>query len=110
MLMKFLKFFLVFILCVPLLFINIRKDIDWGDDSALYLMQAKYITQGTPQENTQYIYNSDRYLMGPPAYPIGFPIMLSIVYYFYGLDFHAISIFITITLISLCLLILLYYF
>ncbi len=105
----FLKVLLVLLLTVPLLFINIRKDIDWGDDNAHYLLQAKYIAQGVPQANTQYIYNSNCPVLGPPAYPIGFPLMLSGVYYVKGLNLHAFNLIMTMALIILCLLMVLYY-
>jgi hypothetical protein len=104
-----LKVITVLLLCLPLLFINIRNDIDWGDDNAHYLLQAKYITEGTPQANTQYIYNSDCPVLGPPAYPIGFPLILSGVYYFKGLNLHAFSLMLAIALIAVCLLLVLYY-
>jgi hypothetical protein len=89
------------LLCLPLLFINIRNDIDWGDDNAHYLLQAKYIAQGTPQANSQYIFNPDCPVLGPPAYPIGLPLLLSGVYYFMGLNFHAFSLLFTFALIAL---------
>jgi hypothetical protein len=103
------KFLLVFILLLPLLFINIRNDIDWGDDNAHYLLQARYISDGTPQANTQYVFNPDCSVLGPPAYPIGFPLLLSGVYHFKGLNLHAFSLILTLSLIALGILMLFYY-
>jgi hypothetical protein len=68
---------LLILVCLPLFFINIRGDIDWGDDNAQYLSQARNIVNGVPQGNTGYIYNSDCAVLGPPAYPVGFPLLLS---------------------------------
>jgi hypothetical protein len=103
------KFLTVLLLCLPLLFINIRNDIDWGDDNAHYLLQARYIAQGTPQANSQYIFNPDCPVLGPPAYPIGFPLLLSSIYVFKGFNLHAFSILLTLGLIALCLLLVAYY-
>ncbi|MEI6123943.1 MAG: hypothetical protein WCQ95_09985 [Bacteroidota bacterium] len=105
----FVKVLLVLLLCLPLFFINIRNDIDWGDDNAHYLLQAKYIIETTPQTHTQYIYNINCAVLGPPSYPIGFPLLLSVVYGVKGLNLHAFSIFMTLALVALCLLMVLYY-
>jgi len=104
-----LKVLLTLLLCLPLLFINIRNDIDWGDDNSHYLLQAKYISEGTPQANTQYIYNSNCPVLGPAAYPVGFPLMLSVVYFFKGLNLHAFSLVLTMALIALCFMMVLFY-
>ena len=42
---------------VPLLFLNLRNDHDWGDDFAQYLEQAENISLGKPMAQTGYIYN-----------------------------------------------------
>lgn len=82
----------IFILvCLPLFFINIRTDIDWGDDNAQYLAQAKNIVHGIPQSKTGYVFNSDCAVLGPPAYPVGFPLLLSPVYAFAGNNMLAFS-------------------
>jgi hypothetical protein len=64
-------------------FINIKSTHDWGDDFAQYLHQAKNIVQGIPQSQTGYIINPDYSLLGPPAYTMGFPLLLSVVYPFF---------------------------
>ncbi len=101
-----LKFALIFLLCCPLLLINIRDDIDWGDDNAHYLLQAKYIVNDIPQSQTQYVYNINCQQLGPPAYPMGFPLLLSVVYYFEGMNFLSFSLYLTAFLIILALLML----
>ena len=70
--------FLLFFVGVFL--INIKSTHDWGDDFAQYLHQAKNIVQGIPQSQTGYIINPDYSLLGPPAYTMGFPLLLSLVY------------------------------
>jgi hypothetical protein len=67
---------LVLILLLPLLFINIKKSHDWGDDFAQYIHQARNILIGEPQNNTGYIYN-ENYFIGPKAYPTGFPLIMA---------------------------------
>lgn len=73
------KWFLLLALLVfiPLLFLNIRADHDWGDDFAQYLAQADNIAQGKPMAATGYIYNPEYPSLGPKAYPPGFPIMIA---------------------------------
>ncbi len=105
----FYKAVLVLVLCLPLFLINIRNDIDWGDDNANYIMQAKYIAQGIPQSETQYIFNSDYSVLGPPAYPMGFPLLLSGVYFYKGMNLHAFNYAITLALVFLCVLLFFYY-
>ena len=65
------------IVFLPLLFINIRSDHDWGDDFSQYLSQAENISQGRAMTETGYIYNEAYPSLGPKAYPPGLPIMLA---------------------------------
>src|SRR4030095_8281697 len=82
-------------LIVPLLislaapaFINIRYDHDWGDDFAMYILEAKHIALGIPLSNLEFVYDPVTSWGGPPAYPVGFPLMLAPIYYFFGLSFR----------------------
>lgn len=68
---------LAVIVFLPLLFINIRSDHDWGDDFAQYLAQAENISQGIPMAQTGYIYNDAYPSLGPKAYPPGFPLLIA---------------------------------
>jgi hypothetical protein len=86
-----------------------RSDIDWGDDNAHYLLQAKYIAQGTPQSQTHYIFNADCPVLGPPAYPVGYPLALAGIYMLKGLNFHAFVVAMSLALILLCLIMVVYY-
>ena len=37
---------------------HLRAGHDWGDDFAMYIMEARNITQGKPLDATGYIYNT----------------------------------------------------
>lgn len=101
--MQKLSYVLVGLLCLPLLFINIKDTHDWGDDFAQYIHQAANITEGKPQGETGYVYNEDMFL-GPKAYPVGFPLLLAPVYTFCGNSIKAFTIFISAALFLSCLL------
>ena len=68
---------------------------DWGDDFASYLMQAISIVEGAigsfVVHNTFTIEHSS-YLIGPTAYPWGYPLILAPVYLINGLDIFAFKI------------------
>jgi 4-amino-4-deoxy-L-arabinose transferase-like glycosyltransferase len=74
---------LVILLFLPVLFINIRSNHDWGDDFAQYIHQAENIVSGIPQSETGFVYNEENYI-GPAAYPSGFPLLLAPVYAIFG--------------------------
>jgi hypothetical protein len=77
----------LFLLLIPLFFINIHSSHDWGDDFAQYITQAKNIVEGIPQSQTGYIYNETYRQHAPPAYPIGFPLIIAPVYAVFGIDY-----------------------
>jgi hypothetical protein len=83
------------VLLLPLFFINVKSSHDWGGDFAMYIMQAKNIWHGQPQGETAYIYNPENPVLGPPAYPAGFPMLLSPVYAIAGNSIYAFSLWIT---------------
>ncbi len=68
---------LALVLFLPLLFINVRNDHDWGDDFAQYLAQAENISQGKSMTETGYIYNDAYPSLGPKAYPPGLPLIIA---------------------------------
>jgi len=86
---------LMAIILLPLFFINVRNSHDWGGDFAMYIMQAKHIAEGISQSDIPYIYNPDNPVLGPPAYPIGFPLLLSPVYALAGNSIFAFTLWIT---------------
>jgi 4-amino-4-deoxy-L-arabinose transferase-like glycosyltransferase len=67
-------------------FVTIREGHSWGDDFAMYVMQAHNIADATPFSSTGFIYNP-RNPLGPVAYPPVFPILLAPVYKVFGLNF-----------------------
>jgi hypothetical protein len=92
---KNLGFFIVIIICLPLFFINVKNCHDWGSDFAQYIHQAINIVKGIPQSETGYVFNKDIPFLGPPAYTMGFPILLSPIYYFFGNNIKAFAYFIS---------------
>lgn len=83
------------VVLLPLFFINVKKSHNWGGDFAMYIMQSGNIIAGTPQGETPYIYNPGNAVLGPPAYPVGFPLLLSPVYAVAGNSIFAFSMWIT---------------
>ncbi|MCK5338558.1 MAG: hypothetical protein KAJ50_07095, partial [Bacteroidales bacterium] len=86
---------LMAVMMLPLFFINVRSSHDWGGDFAMYIMQAENIVNGVSQSETAYIYEPDNPVLGPPAYPIGFPLLLSPVYALAGNSVFAFTLWIT---------------
>lgn len=73
-----------FLIFSPLLFLNIRHDHDWGGDFAQYLSQADNIAHFRAMDKTGYLYNEDYSMLGPKAYPPGFPLIIAPLTYFFG--------------------------
>ena len=74
----------------------------WGDDFSLYIAQAKAICLG----NLTNLYEQNKYAMqhsmriiGPYLYPNGFPLLLSPIFKFLGLNFIAMKFFCSLFLI-----------
>lgn len=98
----------VILLFVPLLFISNRSSHDWGDDFAQYIHQAKNIVQGIPQSETGFIYSQENFI-GPRAYPVGFPLLLSPVYAIFGNNMKVFTGYISVFYFMLALLLVLFY-
>ena len=62
---------------LPLMFLNIRHDHDWGGDFAQYIAQADNIAHFRPMNATGYVYNKDYPSLAPKAYPPGFPLLIA---------------------------------
>lgn len=78
---------LVLIFCL----LSLNKGHVWGDDFALYISQAKAITDGSLYdlyETNKILVNSGN-ISSPYLYPQGYPILLSLLYSIAGLDFVA---------------------
>ena len=76
----------------------IKEGHDWGGDFSLYIAQSQAFLNGTIDvlygENKFTVLNSSKF-SGPYLYPFGFPVLLSAVYYFVGLDFVLLKLFCT---------------
>jgi 4-amino-4-deoxy-L-arabinose transferase-like glycosyltransferase len=94
---------LVLFIFLPILFINNKDSHNWGGDFAQYINQARCISEGISQSETGYIFNEQNPYLGAPAYPVGFPIILAPVYYFFGNNIFAFSIVISVFLFGLSL-------
>lgn len=90
-----------------LLFINIRNGHDWGDDFAQYLIQAGNIVRGNPQTLNGLVQTSDKFAV--PAYPAGFPLLISPVYAISGYEIAPYLILLSLLLIWLSILVFRYY-
>ncbi|NNF01880.1 MAG: hypothetical protein HKN22_04280 [Bacteroidia bacterium] len=97
---RYLILSIVLILALPLLFVNIKDSYDWGGDFAMYLKQTENIVKGVPQSATGYIYNENYSMLGPPAYTVGFPLLLTPVYIFYEFKIIPYNYYLTLMLIA----------
>jgi len=67
----------------------LNRGHDWGDDFASYIMQAKSIWTGTTQEfvdHNRFTVEESSILLGPIAYPWGYPLILVPAYAVKGLS------------------------
>lgn len=64
-------------LFLPLVFINFNSPHNWGDDFAQYLMHSQKLAAFQNPYEINYIYNPNYAVMSPPAYPLGFSLLLS---------------------------------
>ena len=96
------------ILLLPLLFINVKNSHDWGGDFAMYIMQARNIVNGISQTEIPYIYNPENAVVGPPAYFIGFPLILSPVYAIFGNSIYAFTLCVSVFLFLVGLIMVMY--
>lgn len=66
-------------------FSTIREGHPWGDDFAQYIQHAENISAGAPYERILFVYDSRAHL-GPRVYPPVFPLLLSPVCRWAGLN------------------------
>ena len=72
--------------------LTIRDGHNWGGDFSMYIHHAKNIVEGIDYQDTGFIYNPYFRNISPTAYPPVFPLLLSIVYNFFNLNFTAMKI------------------
>jgi len=87
---KIAELLLVVALLLPHLFLNTRHTHDWGDDFAMYLIEAKNIAEHKPVGETRHI-NNTNVMLGPINYPVGFPLLLS-PFVKSGVDYYKLTI------------------
>jgi hypothetical protein len=71
---------------------TIRPGHDWGGDFSLYIHHAKNIVEGRDYADTGYLFNPRLPQIGPRACPPLFPLLLSPVYAWRGLDLAAMKV------------------
>jgi hypothetical protein len=86
--------------------VTIRQGHAWGDDFSMYIHHAKNLAGGIPYGQTGYIYNPYIHLytsyqvqIGPQTYPPVVPLLLTPIYYFWGLNLNAFKVGLILTFI-----------
>lgn len=88
---------LIFLVALKLLLWPCNPQQGWGGDYAGYLGQARQVVEGNPLSETYYIYNPALPYLAPPAYPMGFSLVLAPIYAISGLDLTLFVRFVTFT-------------
>jgi Dolichyl-phosphate-mannose-protein mannosyltransferase len=70
---------------------TLRSGHGWGDDFAMYLAHARNLAQGLPYADTGFIPNAYN-VPGPPSYPPVYPLLLTPIYWAFGLDLTAVKV------------------
>ena len=96
---KGFEYLIVLVLLLPLSIINIKSSHDWGDDFAQYIHQAQNLLVGVSQNETGYVFNPNEFI-GPQAYPVGFPILLIPIIAFFGVNYTALLLYISLFFIT----------
>ncbi|NOX87342.1 MAG: hypothetical protein GXO86_15525 [Chlorobi bacterium] len=100
---------MVILLVLPVVFINHQHTVDWGGDYAMYITEAMNIAHHQPVDSTHYVYNSNAPMLGPPLYPVGFPLLLAPVYLIFGNNILAMIVYMSLMLILLTLVLQLFF-
>jgi hypothetical protein len=69
----------------------------WGGDFSLYIDQARTIVNGNFDDffsNQQFRFENSTVMIGPVLYSWGFPLLLSPIYYFFGLNIFAFQLYV----------------
>lgn len=80
--------------------LTIRDGHDWGDDFAMYIHHAKNIAEGIQYDRVGYIPNPAFPSYSPTAFPPVFPLLLTPVYFCFGLNLTAMKIEIVVLLMA----------
>jgi 4-amino-4-deoxy-L-arabinose transferase-like glycosyltransferase len=72
-----------------LLLLTLHEGQNWSGDFAQYIHHARNLVEGRHYLDTNYLANSISYFIGPYSYPPVYPLLLTPVYWLFGLDFEA---------------------
>lgn len=94
---------IIVILTVALIYLSSFKNgHDWGGDFAGYIGQAKALAEGKIDEFiavNKYRFEKSTVWIYPVLTPWGFPLLLSPVYYLFGLDIHIMKVYVSLFLL-----------
>lgn len=83
------------ILCTALLaYASFTRDGGWDGDNASYIMQAKSIVDANPEkfiELNEFAMKRSLHVIGPVAYPWGYPLLLAPIYAVFGMNLLALK-------------------
>lgn len=99
----YLIFFLIIVILFSIYLISFRGGHDWGDDFAAYIDQSRAIVDGNLEEIIsvhKYRYENSPLTGGPIVSPWGFAILLSPIYYVFGLDILPMKIYVSLFFIA----------
>ena len=82
--------YLVILLTLVFYATSLREGHDWGGDYSQYLLHAQTFIEGRDYTDLGYLYTPE-IVVGPRAYPPGYPAVLAPVLYLFGLNFVALK-------------------
>ncbi|HLG36453.1 MAG TPA: hypothetical protein VI757_16365 [Bacteroidia bacterium] len=103
-----ISFIVVLLAGACLFFLNRKSTIDWSEDNAAFILQAKATASGHLQSEYKFVYDDNCIETGPAIYPWGFPLVLSAVYPFAGKDIYSYIILMHVILVLVLLLLCFY--
>jgi hypothetical protein len=71
--------------------VTLVKGQNWSGDFSLYILHAQNLVEGRHYLDTGYLLNPVSKFVGPYGYPPVFPLLLTPVYAFFGLDLEALK-------------------
>ena len=87
---------LIVVVVAAVCIMNHLHGVDWGDDFALYMRQAKALNIGNIGEvirdNRFTVDNSGWHTFSPYLYPWGWPLMVAPIYALFGLNYEAVKV------------------
>ena len=87
-----LLIFIIISVIGALYLLTIRVGHNWSGDFSMYIHHAKNIAEGIDFNDTGYIYNPSLPVVGPITYPPIFPLLLSLIYMWFGLNLTAMKV------------------